>query len=130
MAIVGLAVVAGAVVVFFAVGSGGDDRHRSHEGVGEGLQAPKGDTQRSLIKEYVLEGYVDWARHNPTKACPASLQEVADEMGRKDTKDAWGRELHMACGGNLPAGATKDGFAVWSLGADPNDPTDDIKSWQ
>jgi prepilin-type N-terminal cleavage/methylation domain-containing protein len=94
------------------------------------FQESKEDVQRSLVKKYVSEGYVDWARHHPTKACPGSLQEVADEMGRNDIKDAWGRDFQMGCGQNLPAGAAKDGFAVWSQGADPNDPKDDIKSWE
>jgi prepilin-type N-terminal cleavage/methylation domain-containing protein len=94
------------------------------------FQESKEDVQRSLVKKYVSEGYVDWARHHPTKACPTTLQEVADEMGRNDIKDNWGRDLQMGCGQNLPAGAAKDGFAVWSLGADPNDPKDDIKSWE
>jgi len=94
------------------------------------FQESKEDVQRELVKKYVSEGYVDWARHHPTKACPASLQEVADEMGRSDIKDSWGRDLQMGCGQNLPPAASKDGFAVWSLGSDPNDPKDDIKSWE
>ncbi len=95
------------------------------------FQESKEDIQRELIHKYVSEGYVDWARHNPTKACPGSLMEVATEMGRNDIKDAWGRDLLMFCGDNLPPGAQKDGFAVMSLGSDGQQGTkDDIKSWE
>ena len=90
----------------------------------------KEDTQKALVKKYVYEGFLDWARKNPTKGCPSSLQEVATAMGRNDSKDAWGRELLMFCGDTLPPGAAADGFAVMSLGPDGQQNTaDDIKSW-
>jgi len=90
----------------------------------------KVETQKATIRKYVYEGFVDWARKNPTKGCPGSLQEVSDEMGRKDSKDVWGRELQFFCGDSLPPAAAKDGFAVLSLGADGQQGTkDDLKSW-
>lgn len=95
------------------------------------FQESKEDTQRALVKKYVYEGYVGWSVHNPTKACPASLMEIANELGRNDSKDAWGHELIMFCGDNVPPGAAKDGFAVMSLGKDGQQNTaDDIKSWE
>jgi prepilin-type N-terminal cleavage/methylation domain-containing protein len=95
------------------------------------FQESKEETQKAIVKKYVYEGFVDWARKNPTKGCPGSLMEVAEEMGRPDSKDAWGRELIMFCGDNLPPGATKDFFAVMSVGADGQPNTkDDIKSWE
>ncbi len=95
------------------------------------LQESKRDVQRELVHQFVSEGYVDWARHHPTQACPASLMEVADELGRNDILDAWGRDLIMFCGDNLPPGARRDGFAVMSLGPDGQQGTkDDITSWE
>jgi len=95
------------------------------------FQESKSDVQRALVKKFVNEGYVDWARHNPTKACPASLMEVAQEMGKSDIKDAWGRDFQMGCGDTLPPAASKDGFAVWSAGPDGTPGNgDDIKSWE
>jgi prepilin-type N-terminal cleavage/methylation domain-containing protein len=95
------------------------------------FQESKEDTQKALVKKYVFEGFTQWAIHNPTKGCPGSLQEIATELGRNDSKDAWGRELMMFCGDTLPPGAAKDGFAVMSLGPDGQQNTkDDIKSWE
>ena len=95
------------------------------------FQDSKEDTQKALVKKFVFEGYVQWSIRNPTKACPSSLQEIATELGRNDSKDAWGRELIMFCGDTLPPGAAKDGFAVMSLGSDGQQNTkDDIKSWE
>ena len=95
------------------------------------FQESKEETQRAIINKYVNEGFVDWARHNPTKACPGSLAEVTDEMGRKDNKDVWGHELQWFCGDTLPPAAAKNGFAVLSVGPDGQQGTkDDIKSWE
>jgi prepilin-type N-terminal cleavage/methylation domain-containing protein len=95
------------------------------------FQESKEEVQKAIIKKYVYEGYLDWARKNPTKACPGSLQEVSEEMGRPDSKDSWGRELMMFCGDSLPPGAANAGFAVMSLGPDGQANTkDDIKSWE
>ena len=95
------------------------------------FQESKEETQKAIVKKYVYEGFVDWARKHPTQGCPGSLMEVAEEMGRNDSKDAWGRELIMFCGDNLPPGASKDAFAVMSVGADGQANTkDDIKSWE
>ncbi|MCA9675211.1 MAG: prepilin-type N-terminal cleavage/methylation domain-containing protein [Kofleriaceae bacterium] len=95
------------------------------------FQESKEDTQRAIVKKYVYEGFVDWARRNPTKGCPSNIQEVSEQMGRADSKDTWGRELIWFCGDNLPPGAARDGFAVMSLGPDGQQGTkDDIKSWE
>lgn len=94
------------------------------------FQESKEEVQRATIRKYVYEGYLDWTRKHPTQACPGSLMEVSEEMGRPDSKDAWGRELIMFCGDSLPPGV-KDGFAVMSLGPDGQQNTkDDIKSWE
>jgi hypothetical protein len=93
-------------------------------------QNPRRDTQQAVVQKYVFEGYTQWSIHNPTQSCPNNLHEVADELGYRDTKDAWGNELMMFCGDDLPAGAAKDHFAVMSLGPDGTINThDDIRSW-
>ena len=94
------------------------------------FQESKEDTQRAIVKKYVYEGFVDWARRNPTKGCPSNIQEVSEQMGRADSKDTWGRELIWYCR-SLPAAAERDGFAVASLGEDGLlDTADDIRSWE
>ena len=90
----------------------------------------KPEHQRAIVKKYVYEGFVDWARRNPGRACPDRLQEVSEQMGRSDSKDTWGRELIWYCR-SLPAAAERDGFAVASLGEDGLlDTADDIRSWE
>jgi general secretion pathway protein G len=92
------------------------------------FQESKEETQKLAVKKLANEGFLHWARKN--QGCPSSLAEVAEELGKTDTKDVWGRELIMFCGDNLPPGV-KGGFAVMSLGPDGQQGTaDDIKSWE
>src|SRR5689334_12319806 len=82
------------------------------------------DSQKNLVMKFKFQGRVAWRIHHPGVACPASLQEVADELGLKDAKDAWLQELVMLCG---PEGKV---FEVFSVGRDGRPHTsDDIKSW-
>ena len=91
----------------------------------------KEETQKAIVKKYAYEGFVDWARKNPTKGCPGTIDEISEVMARADSKDVWGRQLIMFCGDNLPPAAAKDGFAVMSLGPDGQQGTkDDLKSWE
>jgi type II secretory pathway pseudopilin PulG len=93
------------------------------------FQESKEETQRLTVQKYANEGFIHWARKHPTQGCPGSIAEIAEEMGRKDSKDLWGKELLMFCGDNLPPGVR--GFAVMSLGPDGQQGTaDDIKSWE
>jgi general secretion pathway protein G len=99
----------------------------------ERLSESREETQRILVKKYAHEGFIEWVRKPANQAkggCPASLQEIADILGRKDTNDNWGTPLSFYCGSNLPPGAQSAGFAVQSAGPDRQMNTpDDIKSW-
>ncbi len=96
-----------------------------------------GKSQKNLAKlaadKFAFEAYPQWAMAHNDKPCPASLLEVAQNMGKseEDTKDPWGTPFKMFCGpGNLPAGV-KNGIAVLSFGEDRVENTpDDIKSWE
>ena len=81
------------------------------------------------VQRYANEAYPMWARNQPDKACPASLSELNDELGRMGTLDPWGNPYKMMCGADLPPGA--HGIAVMSPGPDGKEGTaDDIKSWE
>jgi|RhiMetdeSRZDD1v2_1073273.scaffolds.fasta_scaffold1362185_2 prepilin-type N-terminal cleavage/methylation domain-containing protein len=96
----------------------------------EAFTSSKHQIQEQKVKKYVFEGFTSWAAKNPTKPCPGSLQEISDELGYKDSKDVWGREMQFFCGDSLPPAAARSGFAVLSLGEDGQQGTsDDIKSW-
>jgi hypothetical protein len=70
-----------------------------------------------------------WARAHQDKACPDKLEDLAEYMSKKETKDPWGNPYRFFCGQNLPAGAK--GLAVMSAGEDGKEGTsDDIKSWK
>ena len=85
------------------------------------------------VDQYAFKDYPQWALAHNDKACPDSLLEVAQHMGKaeEDTKDPFGMPYKFFCGpGNLPAGI-KNGIAVMSFGEDKTENTpDDIKSWE
>ena len=65
-----------------------------------------------------------------SKGCP-QLSDLTEFMNSKDTKDPWGEEYVLKCGGDLPAGLSPGSIAVYSKGPDGKDGTgDDIKSWE
>jgi hypothetical protein len=82
------------------------------------------DSQKELVRKLAFEGFPQWAEQHPGAPCPDSLDEVAAELGRRDARDAWGRELILVCG---DAG----GIGVASPGPDGIPFTkDDIQSWE
>jgi hypothetical protein len=71
-----------------------------------------------------------WAMKPGSKGCP-QLSDLTEFMNSKDTKDPWGEEYVLKCGGDLPAGLSPGSIAVYSKGPDGKDGTgDDIKSWE
>src|SRR5262249_12124635 len=79
------------------------------------------------LKEY--EGaYTRWVADNDAD-CPADLHELLKYIGasKRDTKDAWGTDLVMMCGAQVP---TDSHFGVVSFGPDKKQNTDDdLHSW-
>ena len=94
----------------------------------EQFQSSKTKVAKLAVTKLANEAYGQWALQNQSKACPESISELS-AFGNKETKDPWGNEYQMLCGGNLPAGV--QGLAVFSNGADGKaNTTDDIKSWE
>jgi hypothetical protein len=111
------------VVVLAALAAPGCQDRREY-------REPPAETQHWLMRKLVYEGYVDWARMNPTKQCPETLKEVTDQTERADTRDVWGHEMRFYCGDMLPPAAARDGFGVVSDGPDGKHGTsDDLHSW-
>ena len=77
------------------------------------------------VQKYVEEAYPAWRRAHPGQECPHKLTELSEYMEDKDTHDAWGRPLRMACGAVLQSGAK--GIKVTSFGRDGERSEDDIK---
>jgi len=95
------------------------------------LSSSKGEVAKNMVKKFAYEAYSEWSM-KPSKsgACP-TLADLAEFMNSKDTKDPWGEEYVIKCGGDLPAGVTPGSIAVYSKGPDGKDGTgDDIKSWE
>lgn len=94
------------------------------------LSSSKVDLTHAAVVKIATEDYPRWAVANGDKGCPDSLLEVAKfvEKTQDDITDPWGRPYEFYCGSNLPAGAAH--FAVYSLGENKEDPSDDIKSWE
>ena len=96
----------------------------------ESFKTSKIDIARMVIKQFAHEAYPRWDAANPSKSCPAQMDELLKYMNKQDIKDPWGAELVMFCGQNLPQGV-KGGFGVASKGPDGKMGTeDDIKSWE
>jgi hypothetical protein len=77
------------------------------------------------VQKYVEEAYPAWLRAHPGKQCPHQLSELAEYMADKDTNDAWGRPLRMACGPAPQSGTTR--IKVISYGRDAEVSEDDIR---
>jgi general secretion pathway protein G len=93
----------------------------------------KNKIAKLAVDKYAFEAYPQWSLSHTDKACPDTLLEVAQHVGKseEDTKDPWGTPYKIFCGaGNLPA-SVKSGIAVMSFGEDRQEGTpDDIKSWE
>jgi general secretion pathway protein G len=72
--------------------------------------------------------YERWKLDHST-ACPQSIQELADYVGKGvGVKDEWDNELVVLCGSAAPPAA--DGFGILSKGRDGRQGSeDDIRSW-
>lgn len=94
------------------------------------LSSSKVETARNMVKKFAFEAYTDWSAKPGSKGCP-QLSDLTEFMNSKDTKDPWGEEYVLKCGGDLPAGLSPGSIAVYSKGPDGKDGTgDDIKSWE
>lgn len=86
-----------------------------------------------VVDSFALNDIPRWMMGHVNKACPDSLLDVAQFVGKAkpDTLDPWGTPYELFCGKeNLPPGATGS-FAVMSYGPDKKMGTeDDIKSWE
>jgi hypothetical protein len=95
----------GTLALLAAIGACGDrSRERKHS---------EQEAQAEMLSKYIHTGYTMWSLHHPGQQCPASLQEVADEIGLHDTNDVWGRPLMSLCGDG--------GFEVRTVGRDGNE---------
>lgn len=65
---------------------------------------------RITARKLADEAYPRWAAHQPSGACPASLEELTPWMDSNSTRDPWGTPYVMFC---LPGR-----FYVASLGPD------------
>lgn len=93
------------------------------------FQQSKGEVAKNIVRKLANEAYPQWAmKPSNNGKCP-TLVDLSEYMNSKDTKDPWGEEYIVKCGGDLPAGAT--GIAIVSKGDDRKEGTgDDIKSWE
>jgi hypothetical protein len=90
-------------------------------------KSPNDKTER-IVKQIAFEAYPMWSMKHADKACPDKLADLLPYFDGGTTTDAWGHELTMYCGSNLPDGAV--GLAIASPGPDGKLGTaDDIKSW-
>jgi type II secretory pathway pseudopilin PulG len=93
------------------------------------LSSSKTEITKNIVKKLAFEAYSEWSmKMSNNGKCP-TVADLSEYMNSKDTKDAWGEEYIIKCGGDLPAGV-QGGIAVMSKGEDKKEGTgDDIKSW-
>lgn len=61
---------------------------------------------RTLTRDYVVIAWPSWASVNPSRACPASIAELAPYLGPGAEVDPWGHAYHFRCDGtHLAAGS-------------------------
>jgi type II secretory pathway pseudopilin PulG len=93
------------------------------------FQSSKAEVARNIVRKLANEAYPQWAMKSSNNGKCPSLADLSEYMNSKDTKDPWGQEYIIKCGGDLPAGAT--GIAVMSKGDDQKEGSgDDVKSWE
>lgn len=95
------------------------------------LSSSKGEVAKNMVKKLAFDAYPSWLTQKVgAKGCP-TMADLTEFMNSKDTKDPWGEEYVLKCGGDLPAGVDPGAIAVYSKGPDGKDGTgDDIKSWE
>jgi hypothetical protein len=89
--------------------------------------APIGNKELTelLVRAYVEEAYPKWKTDNPTKTCPAKLEDLATYFGENPgipvMTDPWGKPLVMQCDAK--------GLVVFSIGEDGTPNTaDDVRA--
>ncbi|MFN0253277.1 MAG: type II secretion system protein GspG [Kofleriaceae bacterium] len=88
----------------------------------------KKNTAKLAVNKLANEAFPQWAAQNPGKACPETIEELAQLTNEKKVTDPWGGHFKLFCPPNLPANARD--IAILSPGKDGKDGTDDdIKSW-
>ncbi|MEZ4401699.1 MAG: type II secretion system protein GspG [Kofleriaceae bacterium] len=93
------------------------------------FQSAKDDVARNIVRKLSNEAYPQWAMKSSNSGKCPTLTDLSEYMNSKDTKDPWGNEYVIKCGGDLPAGAS--GIAIMSKGPDGKEGSgDDIKSWE
>jgi hypothetical protein len=84
-------------------------------------QANHSDLVTLLLRAYREEAYPKWLADNPTKKCPATIEDLAkyfgDNPGIPVTTDPWGHALVMKC--------DDKGLVISSVGPDGKAGTDD-----
>jgi hypothetical protein len=80
------------------------------------------------VDKLANEAFPQWAAQNPGKACPATIEELAQLTNDKKALDPWGGRFRLFCPPNPPTGARE--IAILSPGKDGQEGTDDdVKSW-
>ena len=123
-AMIGLVAAVVMPAVMRALAGGGEE----DSGLPPGVDTPmnQSDLMKLLLSAYVEEAYPKWKAANPTKKCPASLEELAKQLGEDPevpiTTDPWGHALVMKC--------DDGGVKILSVGPDGKEGTDDdVRSW-
>jgi hypothetical protein len=100
-------------------------------GAKEQLEESKVQQVKLQVRKFAAELYPEWAMKSVNAECPASIVDLATNVGLKagDADDAWGTQLKMLCGKTLPP-QLKHGIGVVSAGPDKQfDTADDVRSW-
>lgn len=94
-------------------------------------QPKPGQISAMRVVGYATQAYAVWKEKNPTKACPASMEELGKAVSPDaETRDEWGHALILKCGKDLPAAAKGQPIAIESWGFDGKpDTADDLRSY-
>ena len=87
----------------------------------------KTDVVHAVVKDLAFDAYAAWAVQHPDRDCPSSLDELtrySNHASARDSRDAWGRRFHYACG-ERTVPSTAHGIWVVSAGEDGRFGTDD-----
>jgi hypothetical protein len=88
----------------------------------------KVDVAKLRTTQFAREAFPMWKSSNASKPCPDNIEQLAEYMDSKSTKDPWAHDYKLVCGPTAPAGVT---VGVLSFGEDGKEGTsDDIKSWE
>ena len=99
--------------------------------VAEEPKIEPGQITKMRVQGYATHAFAMWKEKNPTKQCPASMEELGKAVSDDAAlDDEWGNKLVLKCGANLPAAAKGQPIAIESWGFDGKvDTDDDIKSY-